>query len=904
MLNDKCSMIYMFSLLKKLPRNLRLVLTATFALLVTLSLPVLSAEELNASQLAQQGQTLYEAGQLEQAIASWQQAASAYQQQGDLEQSRANLLNKATAQQNLGIYQESCSSVLRAFDLDTNCIQLLEEVRPLEQQLQGLIPVDAEHEATAFSSLKPLLGSQASTNKTVALLRLGDYLRYTDYPNVAGVLLIRSQETAQTLKNPNREAAVALSLGNTYRYLAQQQQNRFPPQTIAFNALANSKGNPEEVLKIYQPAVNTYQQAAEIAPSALGKAKAQLNELSLLLDTWEFWQSATSYLSNNLEELGINDPDFRQEIQADSLSLQLALSERLQPQIVSLSENVRSLLSSLPQKSDAVRVKINFAESLMRQNKLNRNTAEVLVAAITDAQQIGDLTAEAEANGFLGSLYEKRQQYPEAQKLTETALKLAPTAQHPEIAYRWHAQLGGILAQEGDRSGALSAYESSFSTIQALRSDLATTPVEPILRRYISLLLKEEPTSEQLSQARNVLESLQISELDNFFSDPCSDVANEPIIIDDVDRSAAVIYPIVLEDSLEVILTVPGQPLQLYSTSITPEEVNTKIAQLRRLALSNPGFAEEYRGARGNPQQQQQIRESQTASLQQDFLPLAQEIYSWLLEPAEASLVANQVETLVFVLDGSLRSIPMAILHDGEQYLIEKDYNIALTSGLQLTNPKPLKRQSIKVLAAGTTNDFPKYDFPPIPQVEKELTTIKNIFDNSEILLNEDFTPTSLQSKLAQEDYPVVHLATHGQFGSTSEQTFILSGAATDDDARLINVKQLDSLLRNRSLDRDPIELLVLSACNTAEGDSEAILGLAGVAVRAGAQSTVATLWGANDDATAELMSYFYRNLAQNSSISKAKALRLAQLELIRTEDSNYSHPYYWAPFVLIGNWL
>ena len=171
-------------------------------------------------------------------------------------------------------------------------------------------------------------------------------------------------------------------------------------------------------------------------------------------------------------------------------------------------------------------------------------------------------------------------------------------------------------------------------------------------------------------------------------------------------------------------------------------------------------------------------------------------------------------------------------------------------------------------------------------------------------MLNQEFTPENLQRKLTESDYPVVHLATHGQFGSTSDRTFILSGNTMESD-RLINVNQLDNLLRVRTLRNfQPIELLVLSACNTAQGDNQAVLGLAGVAVRAGARSTLATLWGANDNATAELMGYFYQNLANNSEISKAKALKDAQLTLIQTPDSQYYHPYYWAPFVLVGNWL
>ncbi|MGK7896850.1 MAG: CHAT domain-containing protein, partial [Xenococcus sp. (in: cyanobacteria)] len=488
--------------------------------------------------------------------------------------------------------------------------------------------------------------------------------------------------------------------------------------------------------------------------------------------------------------------------------------------------------------------------------------------------------------------------------------ELPPTIKTPEIAYLCIDQIGRILAKQNNREAALASYKASFNTISALRSDLATTPVENIFREYIALLLQEEPTPEQLEEAREVLESLQIAELDNFFSDPCSPVADRTVLIDDVDQQAAVIYPIILEDRLEVIVTLPrespeqplGESLKLYETDITPQEVNNKITELRRQTLTNPGFAEDFRGARGNPQQQAMVRQSLDQSLNQNILPLAEEIYDWLITDAEPLFQEKNIKTLVFVLDGPLRSIPMALLYDGQQYLIEKDYNIALTAGLQLTNPQPLKRQPIKVLAAGTTKAA--IGFPPIPKVEDELNLIGNLFPDSEVLLNEDFTATSLREELAAENYPIVHLATHGQFGSTSDQTFILSGSEVEDDLK-INVKQFDDLLRvgNRR-GFQPIELLVLSACETAQGDNQAILGLAGVAVRAGAQSTIATLWGANDEATAELMGYFYQNLNENQEISKAEALRDAQLTLLQDPDSQYSHPYYWAPFVLIGNWL
>ncbi len=163
-------------------------------------------------------------------------------------------------------------------------------------------------------------------------------------------------------------------------------------------------------------------------------------------------------------------------------------------------------------------------------------------------------------------------------------------------------------------------------------------------------------------------------------------------------------------------------------------------------------------------------------------------------------------------------------------------------------------------------------------------------------LLDQDFTRPRLQRAIEAASFPIVHLATHGQFSSQADDTFLLTW-----DER-INVKNLDQLLREgEGQERSPIELLILSACQTAAGDKRAVLGLAGVAVRSGARSTLATLWSVQDRSTADLMSQFYETLNQ-PGVSKAEALRQAQLSLLRSPQ--YQHPFYWAPFVLVGNWL
>jgi CHAT domain-containing protein len=271
---------------------------------------------------------------------------------------------------------------------------------------------------------------------------------------------------------------------------------------------------------------------------------------------------------------------------------------------------------------------------------------------------------------------------------------------------------------------------------------------------------------------------------------------------------------------------------------------------------------------------------------------LSNRVYDWLLKPAEDAFIQSQIKTLVFVLDGSLRNIPMAALYDGKQYLVQK-YAVALTPGLQLLAPKSLAREELKTLMAGLTEA--RQGFSALSNVALEVEGIQSEVPGT-VLLNQEFTLTTIQNEIKSAPFPVVHLATHGQFSSEAEETFILTW-----DGRL-NVNELENVLRNRDESQpNAIELLVLSACQTATGDKRAALGLAGVAVRAGARSTIATLWSVNDQSTARLMSEFYQVLTRTKG-SKAEALRLAQLSLL--QEPSFQHPRYWAPFVLVGNWL
>jgi len=271
--------------------------------------------------------------------------------------------------------------------------------------------------------------------------------------------------------------------------------------------------------------------------------------------------------------------------------------------------------------------------------------------------------------------------------------------------------------------------------------------------------------------------------------------------------------------------------------------------------------------------------------------PHAQQLYTWLIQPLEADFKAAGIDTLVFVPDGPLRTIPMAALHDGKQFLISK-YAMAITPGLNLTDPRPIKREGAKVLAVGVTEAV--QGFPPLPNVAAELEALRTIFPGT-TLVDREFAVGKLEETLKQERFTILHVASHGEFSSEPGKTFLL---AFDGKLTMDRLEQDIGLFKFRD---DPLELLTLSACDTAEGDDRAALGLAGVAIKAGARSALATLWEVNDVAAAGLVVDFYRGL-QDPSISRATALQRAQVKML--SDPRYEHPGFWAPFLLINNWL
>jgi CHAT domain-containing protein/Tfp pilus assembly protein PilF len=513
-------------------------------------------------------------------------------------------------------------------------------------------------------------------------------------------------------------------------------------------------------------------------------------------------------------------------------------------------------------------------------DSLLREASQTLTEAGGIAEGLGDRRTASYAWGHLGGLYEEGRRHEEALRLTRRAVLAAQQVNAPESLYRWQWQAGRILKKLGSTDDAIGSYRRAVATLQSIRPELTfgygPRPLSfrestgQVYFELVDLLLQRAAAAGDraqigpyLGEARETVELLKAAELRDYFRDDCVDTALAKVVqLDVVSQTAVVVYPILLPDRTELLLSLPSG-LKSIVVKVTADALTREVRQFR-LKL-------EKRTTR-------------------EYLPHAQRLYDWLIRPLEPDLAA--ANTLVFVPDGPLRTIPMAALHDGKQFLVSK-YATAITPGLNLTDPRPVQREKAKVLAVGVTEAV--QGFPPLPNVAAELAMLKTLFKDTTTLVDQSFLASTLEEKLKKEQFTIVHVASHGQFESDADKTFLLT---FDDKVSIDRLDQFIGLFKFRDV---PLELLTLSACETAAGDDRAALGLAGVAIKAGARSAVATLWQVHDEVAAVLVEQFYRQL-QDPAVSRAAALQRAQLKVL--ENPRYEHPGFWSPFLMINSWL
>lgn len=533
------------------------------------------------------------------------------------------------------------------------------------------------------------------------------------------------------------------------------------------------------------------------------------------------------------------------------------------------------------------------------------------------------------AAGEMGALYEEQGRISEALDLTGQAMAAAQALRSHELLLQWERQLGGLLNKQGKQALAIASYRRAVSHIEAIRQDI---PIEyqdgrssfretlaPVYSALADLLLREsgnEANDEKrqglLREARDTIERIKQSELQDYFRDRC--LASRSRQIETLSPTTAVLYPIILPDRLELLVDMGGR---LYR--------NTSPATAKELESVALNLAHTLR----------------TLSF---YREPAQQIYRWLIEPVRSILEEHHVDTIVFVPDGPLRLLPIAALFDGKHHLVER-YAIVTAPGLTLLDSSPLPREEMLALLSGMSEPGPVIQELPamlrnslrlaaagraarnvrgvsvvseqlqpvgseksdsegeaaavkemlaLPGVEREIDELSHLLQG-QTLMNEGFKLDRFSMELSRNPFRIVHIASHGYFGGSPEQNFIM----THD--RLLNMNTLEELVKPKQFAKRPVEMITLSACQTAEGNERSPLGLTGIAVKSGARSALGTLWPVSDEAAQILMLDFYTHLA-DARASKAETLRRAQLKLMSHE--GFQHPFYWSPFILVGNWL
>lgn len=810
------------------------------------------------------GRLQFELGKNQEALKNWKTAQEVYSLLGHKNGVIRSQIYQSHALQKLGHFPRACGTLLQALNLKKeNCESFKFKDKEIETSLQ----------------------QQDNIQKAVLLTgwrSLGDILRVIGKLKESSLIL----ETIAQEGTDLHQAATLLSLGNTYKNMGDLEVSRKKRDTKDYNYIPwlcqrNDRSISLEAVDNYKEVEEKYKAAKDKIPGTTIGIKAQINLLNLLL----------------------------QREQLENTNIPTNGSELLDEAKILLSQID---ISSLPISQNKIYAQINLAKSsaclqqLTNQEPEWQTIIEQLKTTEQEAKQIKDRLSQSYVLGSLGSLYEYRawkltknksnnqgkEFIKEARKLTEKALFIAQEIQIPEINYRWEWQLGRVLEKQGENKQAIAAYQKAIKTLESARYQLITTDtdvrlsflenIEPVYRRLLELLLQNPAKDSQfLVGVTKISESLQLAELENLLQ--CRFDNSIGIDINQIEKSkapAAIIHPIILRDTVEVIVQIPN-------TDKSSEKVYRYYNKVNKKK-----FEDAIKRLQGELPDHKNIRHIES------ILHPAQQLYDWLIKPAIANPEFPKKGTLVFIVDSTLQGIPFAVLHNGNQYLVEK-YSLAVNLVSKLPNPKPLKINESNVLLAGISKKAPSFpeDLKPLPDVQKELDGIQKIVFHQR-LDNGQFTKKKFKKEINTNPFQILHIATHGNFSSNREQTFIYAWKKT------IKLKELEQIIKYREeSDSQPIELLVLSACETAKGDRRAALGIAGVALKANTRSTLASLWNVSDKSTSKLMQQFYKNLEQQN-MNKAEALRQAQISFLKEQDSLDSHPYYWSAFILAGNWL
>ncbi len=855
-----------------------------------------------AISLTNLGRIQLTSGQATSALTTWEKAREIYNSLKDGVGVSNTLILEAQAMEKLGLSFRGCNTLTTALNFDlqntestdnnirektsNNLTTLCQENEINSEEIEGTID-----EVIKYFQNQPL------SQYLDGLHNLGEVLRTIGKLEESEIVL---EKTLQVTKiTPKIKGAILISLGNTLRAKGNLERDR--EADIKYNYLPwrcdpiivsnyEKEDLKNSIYRDYNRALKQYEKAAKLGISKI-KIQANLNRLSLVLDK--------SLLLDKKDVFELQKKELKSEIKAVFNSIDLdELETNLKGQgkiyaILNYAKSSACLRQIYPEDST------NNSQEIIN----------LLDKAIKYATKFNNNRAKSYAIGSLGGFYEYLNSLEKKQigifieddllnqsfRLTEKALFLTQPQEAPDLAYQWQWQLGRLFEVKGNKKEAIKSYQEAAKTLELARNDIISINsdvqfsfrdnIEPVYRELVKLLLQTNKngkiSQQNLKLAIENIDSLQLAELENFLRCDLSTLQRRKFnfTLNEINSQTAFIFTIKLENSLEIILSLPGENLTYYHNTL-PKEFDEILQEFRK------SFSDEF-NLDGN-------------------LFFSKEVYPKIISSElNKKLIEfdnnhqQKIKTLVFILDGQLQNIPMATLYDGEKYLIEK-YAVATIPSFSLLKSEPRQLKNLTILTAGLAQKAPSFEgtnFQPLRLTNEQLEGINLLLPKkTRTLVDDGFSSTNIQKEFKNSSFPIVHLITHGNFSSNPKETFILTWN------KILNISKLKQLLQNQTSNSfESLELLVISACETAKGDKRAALGLAGVAIQSGARSTIASLWKVDEGPTKDFMIEFYDKL-RKENLSLAEAIRQVQISFLKNE--KYQHPKYWGAFVIVGNWL
>lgn len=654
-------------------------------------------------------------------------------------------------------------------------------------------------------------------------------------------------EIAKTIEKPSLKGAALSNIGKVYHHLKQD----------------------ERALEFYQQSLTIYQKLGDkdgesIILDNIGEAYFNLEQYPTALEYYQQALTINRDIGNKAEE-GKNLSNIGYLLKQQN---QTKLAIVFFKQSVNVREDIRDNIEELSQELQQSYTEIiaddyrTLADLLLQQDR------------VLEAQRVLDLLKVQELNEYLQNV-----------RGNENTNRGIPNTPSEQEIWSNYTDLTDLAIKIGQELTQLRQLENRTPEQEQRIAQLVAAQKE-ILQQFNTFIDSPEVQTNLDKLSRTAQQQNIALEDLNALQDNLSEL----------NQNAVLFYPLILEDRLELILVTPDSPPIRRTVPVSKQQLNAAIVEFRR-ALQNPNLNAQRR---------------------------AQSLYNWLIKPIEADLETAKAQTIIYTPDGQLRYIPLAALYDGEQWLVER-FRINNITSASLTdfNRKPSSSQ--RILAGAFANvSYPvrvgeeEFFFKALPFAGTEVENLAEIASQTTPLIDMAFSRDRTVPQM--DDYSIVHFATHGAFVVGSPQnSFILFG-----DGQIATLNEI----KNWSLKN--VDLVVLSACETGVGgrfdNGEEILGLGYQFQRAGARATIASLWSVDDGGTQVLMNAFYTML-QQPGMTKAEALRQAQISLIAGDDSalreergivavrsldnlepevanRLSHPYYWAPFILIGNGL